>query len=81
MTEIAVRESDSLPYDLNDRYRSGSGTVLLTGVQAIARQLVEQHVRDIREGRRVATFVSGYPGSPLGAWRPGPSGETADAQP
>ncbi|MFD5809788.1 indolepyruvate ferredoxin oxidoreductase family protein [Rhodococcus aetherivorans] len=66
MTETAVREIERLPYDLDDRYRSGSGTVLLTGVQAIARQLVEQHVRDIRDGRRVATFVSGYPGSPLG---------------
>ncbi|MEE2034195.1 indolepyruvate ferredoxin oxidoreductase, partial [Rhodococcus sp. CC-R104] len=66
MTETAIRESERVPYDLGDRYRSGSGTVLLTGVQAIARQLVEQHVRDIRDGRRVATFVSGYPGSPLG---------------
>ncbi|MGY0500887.1 indolepyruvate ferredoxin oxidoreductase family protein [Nocardia sp. FBN12] len=54
------------PYDLADRYRSGAGPVLLTGVQAIARLLVEQHVRDIRAGRRVATFVSGYQGSPLG---------------
>ncbi|NKX88030.1 indolepyruvate ferredoxin oxidoreductase family protein [Nocardia coubleae] len=53
-------------YDLADRYRSGAGPVLLTGVQAIARLLVEQHVRDIRAGRRVATFVSGYQGSPLG---------------
>ncbi|KAA0021804.1 indolepyruvate ferredoxin oxidoreductase family protein [Antrihabitans cavernicola] len=53
-------------YDLDDRYRSGSGPVLLTGVQAIARQLVEQHVRDMRAGKRVATFVSGYQGSPLG---------------
>ena len=66
MTEIAVRKPEKPAYDLDDRYRSGSGTVLLTGVQAIARQLVEQHVRDIRAGRRVATFVSGYPGSPLG---------------
>ncbi|WP_405147908.1 indolepyruvate ferredoxin oxidoreductase family protein [Nocardia salmonicida] len=54
------------PYDLADRYRSGAGPVLLTGVQAIARLMVEQHVRDIRAGRRVATFVSGYQGSPLG---------------
>ncbi|WP_063004222.1 indolepyruvate ferredoxin oxidoreductase family protein [Nocardia salmonicida] len=53
-------------YDLADRYRSGAGPVLLTGVQAIARLMVEQHVRDIRAGRRVATFVSGYQGSPLG---------------
>ncbi|MFI1912704.1 indolepyruvate ferredoxin oxidoreductase family protein [Nocardia sp. NPDC020380] len=54
------------PYDLADRYRAGAGPVLLTGVQAIARMMVEQHVRDIRAGRRVATFVSGYQGSPLG---------------
>jgi indolepyruvate ferredoxin oxidoreductase len=51
---------------LNDRYRASSGPVLLTGVQAIARQMVEQHERDTRTGRRVATFVSGYQGSPLG---------------
>ncbi|MFD6395366.1 indolepyruvate ferredoxin oxidoreductase family protein [Nocardia sp. NPDC060249] len=59
-------EQAAAPYDLADRYRSGAGPVLLTGVQAIARLLVEQHVRDIRAGRRVATFVSGYQGSPLG---------------
>ncbi|MFC7446848.1 indolepyruvate ferredoxin oxidoreductase family protein [Rhodococcus daqingensis] len=71
MTELADRPVTPTaelpsPYDLDDRYRSGSGPVLLTGVQAIARQLVEQHVHDIRAGRRVATFVSGYQGSPLG---------------
>lgn len=54
------------PYDLDDRYRVGAGPMLLTGVQAIARMMVEQHVRDLRAGRRVATFVSGYQGSPLG---------------
>lgn len=53
------------PYDLADRYRPGAGPVLLTGVQAIARLMVEQHARDTRAGRRVATFVSGYQGSPL----------------
>lgn len=51
---------------LNARYHSDSGPVVMTGVQAIARQFVEQHERDRRDGRRVATFVSGYPGSPLG---------------
>lgn len=57
---------DKAPYDLADRYRSGSGEVLLTGVQAIARLLVEQHQRDARAGRSCASFVSGYQGSPLG---------------
>jgi indolepyruvate ferredoxin oxidoreductase len=52
-------------YDLSDRYRPGSQAVLLTGVQAIARLLVEQHVRDERAGLHTASLVSGYPGSPL----------------
>ncbi|MGD9618475.1 MAG: indolepyruvate ferredoxin oxidoreductase family protein [Mycolicibacterium sp.] len=74
MTDLDVRPAESGPrkvidedhYELGDRYRSGSGPVLLTGVQAIARAIVEQHERDTRAGRRVATFVSGYQGSPLG---------------
>ncbi|MFI6045247.1 indolepyruvate ferredoxin oxidoreductase family protein [Nocardia sp. NPDC051321] len=66
MTELADHDLIPAPYDLADRYRVGAGTVVLTGVQAIARQLVEQHVRDLRAGRRVGTFVSGYQGSPLG---------------
>ncbi len=66
MTELADHPSVASPYDLDDRYRTGTGPVLLTGVQAIARLLVEQHVRDLRAGHRVGTFVSGYQGSPLG---------------
>ena len=54
-------------YDLKDRYRPGSRPVVLTGVQAIARLLVEQHERERAAGRRTATFVSGYQGSPLAA--------------
>ncbi|MDQ3887081.1 MAG: indolepyruvate ferredoxin oxidoreductase, partial [Actinomycetota bacterium] len=52
--------------DLADRYRPGGGPVLITGVQAIARLLVEQHARDAAAGLRTGSFVSGYPGSPLG---------------
>lgn len=66
MTALISGDAPTKPYDLDDRYRSGSGPVLLTGVQAIARGFVEQHVRDARAGKRVATFVSGYQGSPLG---------------
>jgi indolepyruvate ferredoxin oxidoreductase len=66
MTDLDIRVPSRQPYELSDRYRSGSGPVVLTGVQAIARALVEQHERDARAGLRVATFVSGYQGSPLG---------------
>lgn len=53
-------------YNLEDRYRSGAQPTLLTGVQAIARLLVEQNELDRRAGLNTATFVSGYQGSPLG---------------
>ena len=53
-------------YDLDARYRTGSDPALLTGVQAIARFLVEQRALDQRSGRDIGFFVSGYQGSPLG---------------
>jgi indolepyruvate ferredoxin oxidoreductase len=65
MTDLHAAQPTAVDSDLAARYRTSSGPVLLTGVQAIARQLVEQHESDARAGRRVATFVSGYQGSPL----------------
>ena len=53
-------------FSLGERYQAGAGPVLLTGVQAIARLLVEQHAADARAGLRTMSFVSGYQGSPLG---------------
>jgi indolepyruvate ferredoxin oxidoreductase len=56
----------SADFSLAQRYQAGAGPVLLTGVQAIGRMLVEQHAADARAGLRTASFVSGYQGSPLG---------------
>ncbi|MEV4101681.1 indolepyruvate ferredoxin oxidoreductase family protein [Nonomuraea sp. NPDC049649] len=53
---------------LEDRYEATAGRVQLTGVQALARLPIDQHRRDLTRGRRVATFVSGYEGSPLGGY-------------
>jgi indolepyruvate ferredoxin oxidoreductase len=53
-------------YDLADRFRPASGTVLLGGIQAVGRLLVEQRERDLARGLSTATFVSGYQGSPVG---------------
>lgn len=53
-------------YDLAERFRTGSPPALLTGVQAIARFLVEQRALDARRGLDTGFFVSGYQGSPLG---------------
>ena len=62
MTDVA----DVTGYSLAQRYQPGAGPVLLTGVQAIGRLLAEQHAADARAGSRTISFVSGYPGSPLG---------------
>ncbi|MCU1671877.1 MAG: indolepyruvate ferredoxin oxidoreductase family protein [Blastococcus sp.] len=67
MTESLLSRSPAVASiaPLGDRYRVGGRPVLLTGVQAVARLLVEQHARDARAGARTASLVSGYPGSPL----------------
>jgi indolepyruvate ferredoxin oxidoreductase len=65
MTDLFPARTSAADSSLNDRYRASSGPVLLTGVQAIARMLVEQNEHDRASGRNVATFVSGYQGSPL----------------
>jgi indolepyruvate ferredoxin oxidoreductase len=63
---MTLQDSRPVDFALDDRYRAGAGPVLLTGVQAIARMLVEQHAADAAAGLRTASFVSGYQGSPLG---------------
>jgi indolepyruvate ferredoxin oxidoreductase len=65
LTDLHASATTAVESTLAQRYRASSGPVLLTGVQAIARLFVEQHVRDERAQRDVATFVSGYQGSPL----------------
>ncbi|MCX6398676.1 MAG: indolepyruvate ferredoxin oxidoreductase family protein [Propionibacteriales bacterium] len=68
MTELLNRPaSEPTPsYDLDDRFRVGAPPTLLTGVQAIARLLVEHRALDRSRGLHTASFVSGYQGSPLG---------------
>ncbi|GAA4085458.1 indolepyruvate ferredoxin oxidoreductase family protein [Nocardioides kongjuensis] len=68
MTELLDRPAGepAAPYDLDDRFRVDAPPTLLTGVQAIARLLVEHRALDRRRGLNTATFVSGYQGSPLG---------------
>ncbi len=64
--EITPARLAAPPYDLGDRFRPSGPPTLLTGVQAIARLLVEHRALDRRRGLRTASFVSGYQGSPLG---------------
>ena len=64
MTQLLERAPRTVK--LEDRYALRDGDVFLTGLQAVVRIPVEQHRMDERNGLRTATFISGYPGSPLG---------------
>ncbi len=70
---MQLREIDRL----DECYRLESGTLFLTGLQALVRLLLTQRYRDERENLNTAGFVSGYRGSPLGGldrelWRARP---------
>ena len=51
---------------LEDKYVLEEGRVLLTGVQALVRLVLDQHRADRRRGLTTGTMISGYQGSPLG---------------
>jgi indolepyruvate ferredoxin oxidoreductase len=51
---------------LDDKYTATSGTVYLSGIQALVRLCIVQRLRDQNANLNTAGFVSGYRGSPLG---------------
>jgi indolepyruvate ferredoxin oxidoreductase len=53
---------------LDDKYTAEQGTVLMTGTQALVRLPMLQRELDQRDGHKTAGFISGYRGSPLGAY-------------
>ena len=53
---------------LDDKYKLESGRVFLTGIQALVRLPMEQRRRDLAAGHDTAGYISGYRGSPLGAF-------------
>ncbi len=53
---------------LDDKYTQQSGSVYLTGMQALVRLPMDQKRRDRQANLNTATFISGYEGSPLGSY-------------
>ena len=51
---------------LADRYTIHDESVLMTGIQALVRLVLEQQRSDHAHGRNTTAFISGYEGSPLG---------------
>ncbi|HSR56495.1 MAG TPA: indolepyruvate ferredoxin oxidoreductase family protein, partial [Alphaproteobacteria bacterium] len=54
--------------DLADRFRSEKERLFLSGTQALVRVLLIQSWLDAANGQKTGGFVSGYRGSPLGAF-------------
>ena len=66
----------SVPTTLESRYAELDSPVLLTGIQALVRVMLEQARLDRAAGRKTGGLVTGYRGSPLGGldqelWRRG----------
>jgi len=53
---------------LDDKYTRRDGRVFMTGIQALVRLPLEQRWRDAAAGHDTAGYVTGYRGSPLGAY-------------
>jgi indolepyruvate ferredoxin oxidoreductase len=72
MVEAALRSD----YQLADNLTARRGQIFITGTQALVRLPLMQRWRDVEQGLNTAGFISGYRGSPLGAydqqlWRAG----------
>ncbi len=69
----ATNPAPSLPAEspavtLDDKYLLDHGRAYLTGTQALVRLPMIQRQRDLAAGLNTAGFISGYRGSPLGAY-------------
>ncbi|MEC9345964.1 MAG: indolepyruvate ferredoxin oxidoreductase family protein [Pseudomonadota bacterium] len=60
--------TDLATVSLDDKYELESGRVFITGIQALIRLPMMQRQRDLANGLNTGCFISGYRGSPLGAY-------------
>ena len=71
MAQAAVRQHAAVSLanvSLDDKYALDRGRVYMTGTQALVRLPMLQRARDVAAGLNTGGFISGYRGSPLGAY-------------
>jgi indolepyruvate ferredoxin oxidoreductase len=62
MTDINLNNK----FSLEDKYTLLEGRIILSGIQALVRLLLDQNRADLIKGLNTGTLVSGYRGSPVG---------------
>jgi indolepyruvate ferredoxin oxidoreductase len=62
MTEVKLNNK----FSLHDKYTLLEGRIILSGIQALVRLLLDQNRADLIKGLNTGTLVSGYRGSPVG---------------
>ncbi|MFW0786802.1 indolepyruvate ferredoxin oxidoreductase family protein [Gordonia sp. CPCC 206044] len=60
--------STGASFSLDDRYTRESGSIYLTGIQALVRMVRDRARVDRRQNLQTASFISGYEGSPLAGY-------------
>lgn len=65
-SETTIKTGKIRDYSLEHEFNMESGTIVISGINAIVRLLIEQAKADRNAGLNTAGFVSGYRGSPLG---------------
>ncbi len=53
---------------LDDKYALDHGPAFMSGIQALVKLPMLQRLRDAKQGKNTAGFISGYRGSPLGGY-------------
>jgi indolepyruvate ferredoxin oxidoreductase len=66
--QFGEKRLDLAQVNLEDKYTLQSGRIYLSGIQALVRLPLMQRARDRAAGLNTAGFISGYRGSPLGAY-------------
>ncbi|MDO8671790.1 MAG: indolepyruvate ferredoxin oxidoreductase family protein [Dehalococcoidia bacterium] len=65
MTTVPLVNKET-PFSLDLKFTREEGMIYLSGIHALARLPMDHNRADKRRGLNTATFMSGYPGSPLG---------------
>lgn len=66
--QTGTERTSSASFSLDDRYTRESGSIYLTGIQALVRMVRDRAVLDRRNGLHTGSFISGYEGSPLAGY-------------